>query len=352
MKKTTVFLGGYVNVTNAQNLNCRSIAEHLDKDKFNVLCMSLYSGKLTPLKGLGIKVFHCFYPFKISTHIAYFKGVVFSDIVYLPKLGVPFFVLPLIKLLGRKSFVTVEGVLDKTNLEKILKYFSSTKNVRNYYATFTESFSITSFMREKNYEKLQLKTSKETLYLGVESSDFSYSEKKTLTDIIIIANNLFYKGYKDFFYLASKFSNLNFHIVGSANGLISVEDEIEIRKLLNITFHKQLNHLELNQLLQKVQLHIFPSRSEGFPKVLLETACAGVVSLVYSDYGASEWITHKKDGFIVESLDEMEEIIKELQYDSTILTNVSANAIQLGESFDWKVKIKDWEKVIINLSNL
>jgi len=48
----------------------------------------------------------------------------------------------------------------------------------------------------------------------------------------------------------------------------------------------------------------------------------------------------------------MEEIIRELQYDSTILTNASANAIQLGESFDWKVKIKDWEKVIINLSNL
>ena len=33
-KKIKVFLGGYVNCTNAQNLNCRALAKYLDKDKF------------------------------------------------------------------------------------------------------------------------------------------------------------------------------------------------------------------------------------------------------------------------------------------------------------------------------
>ena len=32
-KKIKVFLGGYVNCTNAQNLNCRALAKYLDKDE-------------------------------------------------------------------------------------------------------------------------------------------------------------------------------------------------------------------------------------------------------------------------------------------------------------------------------
>jgi glycosyltransferase involved in cell wall biosynthesis len=352
MKKTIVFLGGYVNVTNAQNLNCRSIAHYLDKNKFEVISMSVYSGKLTPLQSEGVKIINCFYPLKISSYIAYFKGILFSDIVYLPKSSIPFFVFPLLKLLRKKSFVTVEGVFDKTNLEKIINQFSSSRSIHKYFSSFTETFSITSFMIKKNYESLKIKSNKVPLYLGVNCSDFSPFPKDKLTDITIIASNLFYKGYKDYFYLASKFPNLNFHIVGSGNSLISIENEISKRELNNVVFHKQLNHTELNQLLQKVQLHVFPSRSEGFPKVLLETACAGVPSLVYSDYGASEWMTHKKDGFVVEKIDEMEEVIRELIQNPTLLKNVSSNAVQLGQSFDWQVKIKDWEKVIINLSNL
>ena len=34
MSRIKVFLGGYINYTNAQNLNCRAVAEYLDKDKF------------------------------------------------------------------------------------------------------------------------------------------------------------------------------------------------------------------------------------------------------------------------------------------------------------------------------
>ncbi|MEJ6749567.1 MAG: hypothetical protein QNK60_06520 [Flavobacteriales bacterium] len=48
----------------------------------------------------------------------------------------------------------------------------------------------------------------------------------------------------------------------------------------------------------------------------------------------------------------MEEVIRELIQNPTLLKNISSNAVQLGQSFDWQVKIKDWEKVIINLSNL
>ena len=39
MNRIKVFLGGYINYTNAQNLNCRAIAEHLNKDKFERLIL-------------------------------------------------------------------------------------------------------------------------------------------------------------------------------------------------------------------------------------------------------------------------------------------------------------------------
>ena len=41
MKKNRirVFLGGYVNFLNAQNINCRALSEHLDKKRFEVWTM-------------------------------------------------------------------------------------------------------------------------------------------------------------------------------------------------------------------------------------------------------------------------------------------------------------------------
>ena len=36
MKKIKIFLGAFVNYQAAQNINCRSLSKHLDKDKFEV----------------------------------------------------------------------------------------------------------------------------------------------------------------------------------------------------------------------------------------------------------------------------------------------------------------------------
>jgi len=43
MKKIKIFLGAYINSTNAQNLNCLALAKYLDKDKFDVYTLELKS---------------------------------------------------------------------------------------------------------------------------------------------------------------------------------------------------------------------------------------------------------------------------------------------------------------------
>ena len=45
MRKIKVFLGGYINYTNAQNINCRAVAEHLDKENFQVFALTTHFGK-------------------------------------------------------------------------------------------------------------------------------------------------------------------------------------------------------------------------------------------------------------------------------------------------------------------
>ena len=52
--RVKLFLGAYVNCTNAQNLNCFALAKHLDKSQFDITTLSLYSQP--PLKIEGVKV--------------------------------------------------------------------------------------------------------------------------------------------------------------------------------------------------------------------------------------------------------------------------------------------------------
>ena len=112
-----------------------------------------------------------------------------------------------------------------------------------------------------------------------------------------------------------------------------------------------MNHSQLKKLLSKVQLHVFPSRAEGFPKVTLETAAAGVPSIVYDDYGADEWIATGRDGFVVKTLDDMAAVVKDLLDHPEKLQSLADNACALAKRFDWKVQVKCWEREIVRLAN-
>ena len=54
MSKVKIFLGAYLDVINAQNLNCRHIAKYLDKNKFKVYSLSI--NKQKKIKGITVDV--------------------------------------------------------------------------------------------------------------------------------------------------------------------------------------------------------------------------------------------------------------------------------------------------------
>ena len=109
----------------------------------------------------------------------------------------------------------------------------------------------------------------------------------------------------------------------------------------------QCTHQELNEILKTVDLHILPSRNEGFPKVVLECAAAGIPSLLFSDYGAKEWM---EGGFVVDKDEEMKQIINLLLQDPNRLRQASNQSTLLAEKYDWKHVVKRWEEVLSSLS--
>ena len=167
----------------------------------------------------------------------------------------------------------------------------------------------------------------------------------------MIGNDLNRKKASEFIRMALTFPDLSFHIVGG-NDIYGqkVGDYLRKVKANNVIYHGLLDHTQLSALLEQMDLMYFPSRSEGFPKVMLETACAGVPTLCYGDYGADEWIITGKDGFVVSTFEEAQAVIQGLVDHPEQLHELSKNAIELGKRFDWKVLVKEWEEEICRIA--
>lgn len=349
-RKTKVFLGAFVNYTNAQNLNCLALAEHLDKSKYEVMTCVGYSGDL-PVEDIpGVRYLRMRYPAKIWMPICFLLGLLWCDVAYLPVPGYWRWCRFWLRVLHRPAFKTVEGAFIGTNLKKALALFGTKDTLLDALTYTGHTYSITAAMKEPNRRIIELETEAKILYLGAETARFANDVRRTtLTDVVIVGSNLYYKGLEDFFALAKRFPRLRFHVVGDGMGRIDPEAEAARLGLPNVVCHGRLAHDDLANLLKTVQLHVFPSRAEGFPKVTLECAAAGVPSLVYGDYGADEWITTGKDGFVVSTVDEMAEVVQDLLDHPERLAPLSENARNLARHFDWAIVVKDWEAVIERL---
>ena len=364
MKKNRikVFLGGYVNVLNAQNINCRALSEHLDKERFEVWTMLTWYGSAKDFK--RIPDVHYLYdtpagfleklhiPYWLFAWIAYAIGILRCDVAFLPKGEYVPFCHFVAKISGCKLFTTVEGVLD----EELLSRFENPSRYIDDFKRFEPHlYSITKYIALREKDTHGLLCDSHILYLGTETNRFLRSPRRqtTFKNVVMIGNDLNRKKAAEFIRMAVSFPNLTFHIVGGndINGQ-SVNDYVNQVKASNVTYHGLLDHSRLSALLANMDLMFFPSRSEGFPKVMLETACAGVPTLCYSDYGADEWITTGKDGYVVNTFDEAKEVIQKLIDQPQHLQELSHNAIELGKRFDWKVLVKDWEEEIGRIAQM
>lgn len=345
-KKIKLFLGGYINDANAQNINCLALYKYLDKHKFELLTLTRSGGKINidSIKDNG-KIINYNNKFKFTKIWIYVYALYKCDVLYLPKQEKLKVILILNKLFKKKLFLTIEGIINDYSLARFptkgkrsFKKYLANINVVEYV------YSISEFMRTYN-QKIGLKSKKQILYLGMDSSCF-VPKKIVMTNInhiIFIGNDMARKGIDEYIKLSNFFQNITFHIVGRGNKehLENIKEQYS-----NIVIHGSLNPEALNNLLQTIDLHILPSKTEGFPKVILETAAVGVPSLIYSHYGASEWMTSDYDGFIVDNIADMHSKLDLLTQDQKLLFEVANHSVELSKRFTWEEVIKKWDSEI------
>ena len=104
MRKKKIFLGAYVNINNAQNINCKSLAAYLDKEKYVIktLKVSLKEHQQLNSEISYITVYKSIYI--LSNFFAFLYGIMWSDLSYLPKHhSTPILVLKIAKIFNKKS---------------------------------------------------------------------------------------------------------------------------------------------------------------------------------------------------------------------------------------------------------
>lgn len=350
MKKIKVFLGAYINQSNAQNLNCLTLAKYIDKDKFDVYTLAIRHGNFGKLNISGVNIFTCNYPVKLTQYFGFLWGIWKSDVAYLPRGNSFKYQQFLLKLFKKKSFKTVENVIDDEALSTALSIFNSIDEVLACYNFVDRSYSITNYMKEYNSEKHQLKTSENILPLATDTVLF-YSvceEKVALKSLIYLGNDMKRKRVTDFVYLASQFPDLKFHIIGiDRNGL--VEKNVKKYNVTNVIYHGSLSHSKMLDIVKECDLHILPSKSEGFPRGIIELSAAGIPCITYTGYGADEWINDFENGVVCEDIEAIKKSIIKFKEDNILLLKNSKGAIKLAETYSALNVTKLYEKEIIDL---
>lgn len=352
MKKIKVFLGAYINQSNAQNLNCNALAENLNKGVFEVFTLKIEHGNLGDISIPGVRTFSCIYPVKITQIFGFIWGFLKADVVYLPRLNSHRLQLICLNIFGRKSFKTVENVIDEESLESALGVLRTPEKALRHYRMTDRVYSITDYLKHYNFEKHGLKTAYQILPPVVDTRLFSQpqSPSECLERLVFISNDMRRKRVQDFLLLAKAFPMLKFEIIGrDADNFLS--DLLRDYKFENISYHGLLNQQDLKTILTKCQVHILPSRSEGFPKGIIECAAAGIPSITYADYGASEWINSFENGVVCETYEEIEGAILSFVSSPELLRRNSNGALELAAKFSVENVVRLYEGVFLELAN-
>lgn len=350
MSRIKVFLGAFVNNTNAQNINCRELAKHFDTSKFEIYTLQLSHGNLQDLKARGVHIFNCGFPVKITGRLGYLWGFLKSDVVYLPRADFLKWQKILLKIFKRKSLKTIENIIDEEAISTALSIVGQTfHQAVDYYQYCDQNHPITAFLGEYNLKHHGLNYDLPVLGTPTDTRLFQNSEyirPEEFSDLIFVGNDFVRKRLSEFIELANNFPELNFHVVGRG--------EIESFKSLvqhdNVKFHGVLKHDELVDIFHQVHLHFLPSRSEGFGKITIECGAAGVPSIVYGSYGASEWMS-AEDGIIVDTFDQVVESVGKVQSDQQHWNRLSEGAKRMSQRFDSSILVKSYEEVIEKINS-
>jgi len=176
-KKIRLFLGGYVNFLNAQNINCRALSEHLDKDRFEVWTMLFWYQNAKDFRRVpGVHYLKSRRPVRFLGWIPYVWGLLRCDVAFLPKGEYPRLCRIVAWLGGCRTFNTIEGILDD---DFLAQKRSPQKVISDYRRFQPRLYAITRFIARREAVAHGLNVRDHILYLGVESSAWGHGNEFT-----------------------------------------------------------------------------------------------------------------------------------------------------------------------------
>lgn len=341
-RKPRIFIAGLVNFNWSLDWNAKTIAKHLNKDLFDVMAMYTYNDQ-TGLEGLSkVKLIKRRYPDKIWLYVSYLRGILWCDLimVYRAKEHLKFY--GLIKFL-RKKTLRVLGA----------NPFGETND---------KSFKGSLFKYDFVYA-LTNKNRADCLSLGVPVQDSilinpmdldafqgKYKKRNSIKRVAFIGSNFERKRIEDFIWLAEENPEISFVIMGgNQKDLSYLSNILDGKKISNLELEGVLDRESLVRILENIDLHILPSKTEGRPKVVFECGAMGIPSIVFHGYGAQEYISHGENGFIVDNREELKKCFVELVNNPKKLQYFSINVPSMVRSYDIKFTINRYEEEIIKI---
>ena len=107
---------------------------------------------------------------------------------------------------------------------------------------------------------------------------------------------------------------------------------------VNYEFTGALKREALNELYKKSHIFCLPSLSEGFPKVLAESAAFGCVPIVSDISCIGQYILHEENGFLLKDISSEEIVwsIRQLLENKVLAKSYSAAVNKIADNFTYE----------------
>ncbi len=339
MKKIKIFLGGYVNFANAQNINCDHIARYLDKDKFEVHTMytTMMPVDKKAYKAMGIKLHRLWHHrvVWILTKLWAMKRAN-CDIYYLPKIermDVTF--AKKHKGKGKVFLSSVEGVVGEqipANDDNAKAYFTELMD---------ESFSISECIRQSVQACWQYDS--KVLYLGVDETKENSEQKTRVQNVIWVGSVSERKRPQLLLECAKAFPQLNFTIVGDGEKSQEILERIRLENIQNVRYLGRIPNEKVYEELKNADLLLMTSDKEGLPKVIGEAMTSSVPAIYINECYTVDYVENGVNGFGVANVQEMKEKVQYLLDNPAKYQEMSKQAFERIQKYRWTELIKEYE---------
>jgi glycosyltransferase involved in cell wall biosynthesis len=339
------------NNTNAQSLNTREIALRLDPKRFEVTLF--YHSEPDPRLNNHPHIRLQRLPARLKTwkllremcsgydQIAYMD---YSPASYL------FVHLPRILRPRTKTILHVEGAgLTLENASKTLSFL---------YHGVLPSCDVYTAITECVARKLSLYVNprpiKYILPVGVDLGFFIPAPEHdgaTLT-VLFVATLVARKGPLSVLKAAQRFPKAKFRVIGRGRDGYEevVRGYISELGLQNVALEGPKSQSEVAQAMRESDIFLFPSATEGLPKVTLEAAASGLPCIVFRDYETPS-VVDGTTGFQVSTLEEMLDKLALLLADRSLRTRMGQAARQHAKHFDWDPVSRQWEQAYLDIAD-